>query len=902
MATSIGAAFDQYEANRTGDEPKKYDQYLNDPIVEGFLSGIHKHEGFPAANETVGYKKFKNDSDHPNIAVPFNSKGDVSTAAGKYQIIKSTWDAQKKKQGLKDFTEESQKRAAIGLLDESGALDAINKGDYETAVRLAGKEWAGLPGSQIGIPTGQRVKPYTPEALKDFHPRKASTGIGSAFDQAEQEIIGRKEKQIATPEPSEWDTNAPIKHQTAPTERKSNWIDWVAENIKPMALTPEEQKQGEAVIAKKAARFDTLFGVVPALTQLATYATGRGISLAAGMNDAETAAKMGDFSKEIAEKVSSPFAKSLGIDRNDPNYANEATQKIMQFVGENIEKGADYIAEKTGLPKDDAEFLLNTVGVALVHKAGGETIKAVKSTAETALEKQFSIKKGKVETTEPTSELKGVGAAKSESNPYEPFVNEEKARGGDFAVIKLSNGSRDVPLNEQQTRSEIAQKLGIEKVRTGVMTGNENQLRNEVLLAKKSADTPEGQLMKDQLSEEQRALSNFAQKRIEATGADQVLKNDYERGERVNEAFTGKDNSLNTFLKQEKQKLYDDAYKKIGNNPIEANNVDSLLNDKQFKAGLGLKGNENVANSASQLIELAKTVGFKDEFGNVYPANTIGAWDAVRKALNANWTKDNAGVIKQINSAIDKDIASAGGGDLLKKADALHQAEKVLFDSPGIKKIFGDIDPNGIQTAVPFEKIMQTLNNMPFDQWRHIYNTAEMLERGVIRVKDMELPVPQELRQAATSVIAEMKGSLAREIYEDGAKNVGIWNYNQANKTMNARSKKIEYAFDPEEIANFHTLNLGGQIMPGGHAYEGAALQTERLQGVTSRLMGATKSVIKGTAEGLPIVGHAVRAVNETAAQRNIIKQQNKAAIQREAEMKKNAQKGKTKLKNVGKE
>ena len=426
-------------------------------------------------------------------------------------------------------------------------------------------------------------------------------------------------------------------------------------------------------------------------------------------------------------------------------------------------------------------------------------------------------------------------------------------------------------------------------------------MRNEVLLAEKSSDTPQGQLMKDQLAEEQRALSNYAQQRIEATGADPVLKNDYERGERVNETFAGKDNSLSGFINQEKNKLYEEARNQVGDNPIQTENVNKILNDPQFKAGLGLKGNENVANSAGQLIELARTVGFKDEHGNVYAPNSIGAWDAVRKSLNANWTKDNAGVIKVINRAIDQDIAAAGGGDLLKRADSLHSAEKVLFESPGIKKVFGDIDPNGVQTAVPFEKIMQTLNSMPFDQWRHIYNTAEMLERGTIRGEGFELAVPPELQQAASSVLAEMKGSIAREIYEDGAKNAGVWSHQAANKTMNARAKKIEYAFDPQEVANFHTLNYGGQIMPGKHGYEGAALQAERLQSISARLGGAARATVKGAAERLPVIGGGIKSLNEFNAEKNILKSQQKAANLERQRMQQNARSGQTKLSDIGK-
>ena len=197
--------------------------------------------------------------------------------------------------------------------------------------------------------------------------------------------------------------------------------------------------------------------------------------------------------------------------------------------------------------------------------------------------------------------------------------------------------------------------------------------------------------------------------------------------------------------------------------------------------GAGLKGNEGVARSAEELINLAKNVGFKDDMGNVYAPNTVGAWTAVQKSLNSNWTPQNASIIRKINQAIERDIGAAGGLDLLKKADQLHQAEKVLFGSKGIKQIFGDIDPNGVQTATAFEAIPQKLNSMPVDQWKHIYETAEKVAKGTIDgpidkatgMPKWSIAVPEELRISAQSAMNEMRGNIAREIYQAGAAKAG---------------------------------------------------------------------------------------------------------------------------------
>lgn len=78
--------------------------------------------------------------------------GCVSTAAGKYQLIRPTWQALKTRLQLPDFGPASQDRAAIQLLKDSGALGAIEKGQFSFAVAAARKTWASLPGAGYAQP------------------------------------------------------------------------------------------------------------------------------------------------------------------------------------------------------------------------------------------------------------------------------------------------------------------------------------------------------------------------------------------------------------------------------------------------------------------------------------------------------------------------------------------------------------------------------------------------------------------------------------------------------------------------------------------------------------------------------------------------------------------------------
>jgi muramidase (phage lysozyme) len=78
--------------------------------------------------------------------------GCVSTAAGKYQLIKPTWLACKAKLGLTDFSPDSQDRAALLLVSQRGALTDIHNGDIAKAIAKCSGEWASLPGNRAGQP------------------------------------------------------------------------------------------------------------------------------------------------------------------------------------------------------------------------------------------------------------------------------------------------------------------------------------------------------------------------------------------------------------------------------------------------------------------------------------------------------------------------------------------------------------------------------------------------------------------------------------------------------------------------------------------------------------------------------------------------------------------------------
>lgn len=154
-----------------------------DRNTRAFLTLIGWSEGTERAADpyrvVYGYKHVIQDfSDHPAITGEWRGErlpdsmcasaglgpGCISTAAGRYQIIRPTWLAAKDALGLTDFGPESQDRAALYLIEKRGALNDVQEGRVSDAVAKVRREWASLPGAGWGQgerPLASLIAAYT---------------------------------------------------------------------------------------------------------------------------------------------------------------------------------------------------------------------------------------------------------------------------------------------------------------------------------------------------------------------------------------------------------------------------------------------------------------------------------------------------------------------------------------------------------------------------------------------------------------------------------------------------------------------------------------------------------------------------------------------------------------------
>jgi len=166
-------------------KPSSYGKTQEDANIQGYLSNLSKAEKADY-NTIVGGSTFDDYSKHPGV-VGVTTKEGPSTAAGRYQITKTTYDRYAKKLGITDFSPESQDKIALELIKDNDALEDVKKGNYQAANAKLGGVWASLPSSKYN------------------QPKRSSTWIEENFDTAPSKnpyLEGSfKATDVKTPEP-----------------------------------------------------------------------------------------------------------------------------------------------------------------------------------------------------------------------------------------------------------------------------------------------------------------------------------------------------------------------------------------------------------------------------------------------------------------------------------------------------------------------------------------------------------------------------------------------------------------------------------------------------------------------------------------------------------------------------
>jgi hypothetical protein len=643
-----------------------------------------------------------------------------------------------------------------------------------------------------------------------------------------------------------------------------------------------ENKQKE-----KISEPSTIKDVGKSIASLADITVGSAIPFVAGQvtqavaRPFTTPEKAQEYGQAVVGALDKPFGKAFGI-TEEPAYKGEASQRFMQFVGENVAKGADWISQQTGLPKQDVEHMINTLGVGIAPEISARTKAGLIKTGEivggakTAITDQFAAKKsGKgpeiVAQEAPPIATPEYIAEKGTANPYQ--------LGKDFQELKYDE--KVLPVQEQQARLQVLDRTAPNlKVDPNVIEGRGKDRATDYQVSK--TDTPEGNLLAEKLKEEKLAKTAYGEKLINESGGTYGLDESslYKRG----------NNTLNYFQKLEKhfdsaiEKIYTERDKLANNIPVSGENIKTALIDE---VALPLGENAGLAKSASAKL---KQLGMMDKDGNMLPSNGFKA-EQFRKWLNEPdiWTNKNAVMHRNIKNAVDADVVSTldPNTSIYKDARNLFGLKKDTLENPnGISKILDAEGPNGINRKVDIEKIPNSIAGLGVDQLTHIIDTIDK--------------APVELKAQAEIARSEIKSQFLNRLHEAFEKNA-----NSGTKYLKDNKEVMNRLFTPEEMAKINDYNSLAHILKTDTGYPGSKVQEINIE---KRLPQQMKEQFlkKGAAlaTGLITGGHTL-GVAETmvhgAVERKIAKQDLAKEQKLRKEAFENKQKGFTNLKDLGK-
>jgi hypothetical protein len=487
-----------------------------------------------------------------------------SKAMGAYQFMPETVQMLHK-QGM-EFNPFNEKQAREAARTYLGQLVDRNGGDVDKALAQYGGFVTKNPAEYVGkvkqgavqpaAQTTQTTQPVSSDPLENYFSGKAPT---AAPVQPPAQPPAQPGQVVAQPAAAPAPAPAPAVPGQTPPSRIADIASQTFNRYQDV-----KRNLGERV----AGAIDTAYGgIVPA---------AYGAFVQAGVRPYKTPQEAEAIGQAAAASIDKPLGKAMGI------TGSEAYQKPLGGITEPIAQQVnkmfnvlgmtpEQISEKTGIPPQDIRNMV-VIGSAAIPQALKEAAPVVsqvtKPIREAAkelevvrpgqltkeqMQAQFEAAQGKVPAG-------SAGAAAAQNNPYFGKITGEETVRGQFPQVKLSKTPTDVPMNEQMTRSQIAQEIMPGAgVRPGVVTGNENLLRNEYTKAK--LDTDEGRLFKQQIANEQAALSKYAEERVNATGASRSLINDEQRGGRINNVFHGIDPedvsgaSITGYLNQAKNKF-----------------------------------------------------------------------------------------------------------------------------------------------------------------------------------------------------------------------------------------------------------------------------------------------------------------------------------------------------------
>lgn len=493
---------------------QELEKALNNPNVRKILDVIASSEGVKHGYNTIfGNERTEDLKAHPNIKKEFtqtDGKKNSTTAAGRYQFLKGTWDSVSKKYGLTDFSPKNQDLAAVALILGRGALGDVIKGDFTKAIGKLGSEWASLPSSPYAQPkkSWKDIQNMVGE-IKPPNRKPAQNRINQLVTAYDKQIKANQSKGKVNPQQRQNRVDsllAAYDKQNHEQQVKQGGLPDFDENGVIREDQPPQPKPQQAPLST----MDKLIGGAEAGLTLATGAVGGAIGQAAGGLHG------------IAESV---VDGTFGTQQGAQNAVNRATQlsntltyeprtaggqRAVGAVGEFIEDaGLDTLPPVLGGGVGTATATLGRASVPVATTAARDVAQAAKPVVAQVVEQ---AKRPVAAVTE---------AAKSTVNKVGEATGLRTADAGG------SMGAASVPV--ETTRQALFDEFNIPSMSPQV-SRDPTELTEMLNMASKGGEA--GGMIQSGLNKQQQALASSLDDIIYSKGA--TTTNAAEVGETIN--------------------------------------------------------------------------------------------------------------------------------------------------------------------------------------------------------------------------------------------------------------------------------------------------------------------------------------------------------------------------------
>ena len=206
----------------------------------------------------------------------------------------------------------------------------------------------------------------------------------------------------------------------------------------------------------------TLGGIIPGVVQYAGYPLLR----AAGKTPEQATAS----TQALVSAVDKPFGKTFGVTET-PEYQQETSRQVMDFIGQNYQKGAKYIAEKTGVAPSDVENIIGSLTLAApkalgaVKEAATPVVQQVKTGVQLPFEpgRQAKLERLSAESYAKAPQLDAAAEAQRLKIALNPADIEPSRMGKLYSMAAGPRGPEALAAANRPRVTEIAKaELGLD--------------------------------------------------------------------------------------------------------------------------------------------------------------------------------------------------------------------------------------------------------------------------------------------------------------------------------------------------------------------------------------------------------------------------------------------------------